>query len=360
MLILILKKLNSIMVNQANKRFLGKITIFLLLANIFIAGYIPYIPFKPSVIPLEKRIPFSDYQELQGSSILRTQNLSDLGEIESLDLTVLADNYPNGELSALWGLSILIETSSSTVLLDTGQSYSVLRDNALSLAKDLSEVDFVVISHEHWDHIGGLSYIEEVNPGVTVYVPSLIDTQTFNTINQSNLNVIKINETTIIQRGFAIVGELNGPPYEQALVVNVKDVGLVSFVGCSHPGVENVIGKVTTDLRIDTYMVIGGFHMVSATEQQIEDTIESLFELGVKKIFPIHCSGDTIRQYMAQHFPQQYGQGNVGFQLTVNKFTITIDEALPLIFAILISAIVISLTLIASTFIRKKKGVKRA
>ena len=348
------------MMNQVNKRFLGKILIFFVLANIIITGYIPYFPYKPSMIPLEKSVPTCNFQALQGSSILRTQAISDFGEIESLDLTVLADNYPHGELSALWGLSILIETSSSTVLLDTGQSYSVLRDNSLTLAKDLSEVDFVVISHEHWDHIGGLSYIEEVNPGVTVYVPSRIDTQTFNSINQSNLNVIKINETTIVQRGFAIIGELNGPPYEQALVVNVKDVGLVSFVGCSHPGVENFIEKATNDLGIDTFMVIGGFHMVAATEQQIEDTIESLLELGVKKIFPIHCSGDNIRQYMAQHFPQQYGQGNVGFQMTVNVFTIKIGEALPLIFAILISAIVISLTLIASRFIRKKKVVKRA
>ena len=187
-----------------------------------------------------------------------------------------------------------------------------------------------------------------------------MDNQAFNDINQLDFDVIKINDTTIIQRGFAIIGELNGPPYEQALAVNVKDVGLVSFVGCSHPGVENLIEKATTDLGIDTYMVIGGFHMVSASEQQISDTIESLLELGVKKIYPIHCSGDTIRQYMEQHYPQQYGQGNVGFQMTVNRFTIDIGEALPLIFAILISAAVISLTFFVSWFIKKKNGVKRA
>ena len=342
------------MINQSNKRFLEPIIILILLANVFIAGYIPYTVCKLSVISTEKSIPLSDNYALRGSSFLRTQNLSDFGEIESLDLTVLADNYPNGDLSALWGVSILIETSNSTVLLDTGQSYSVLRENSLALNKNLSQVDFVVISHEHWDHVGGLSYIEEVNPGVTVYVPSLMDITTFNNINQSNLNVIIINETTIIQPGFAIIGELNGPPYEQALAVNVKDVGLVSIVGCSHPGVENIIEKATNDLGIDTYMVIGGFHMGAATIQQIEGTIDRLIELGVNRIYPIHCSGDLIRQYMAEHYPQQYGQANVGFQITININTINPNEPLLIISAILISAIVISLTVLASWFMRKK------
>lgn len=326
--------------NHSSKKILAAIFIFILLANII-------------YILTEKSNLLSYNVELRGSSNLSTQSLDDLGQVESLDLTVVCDNYPHGELSALWGVSILIETKDSKVLLDTGQSYSSLRDNSLALNKDLSEVDFVVISHDHWDHVGGLSYIEEVNPGVTVYVPSLMDSQTFNTINQSDLNVIKINETTIIQPGFAIIGELNGPPYEQALVVNVKDVGLVCFVGCSHPGVENLVEKATTDLEHDPYMVIGGFHMGNTIEQEIHDTIERLLELGVKKIFPIHCSGDLFRQYMADHYPQQYGQAHVGFQMTINIFTIN-----PIVYFVVIPALIVSLTVLTGWFIRKK--IKRS
>ena len=348
------------MTTPSNKKFCELFIVFIIFVNIFIAGYNPYIFFKPNILSSENNILFYNSDALHGSSFLRTHNLSDFGEVESLDLTVAADNYPNGDLSALWGVSMLIETNKSTVLLDSGQSYPVLRGNSLALNKNLSKVDFVVISHEHWDHVGGLSYLEEVNPGVTVYVPSLMDTQTFNDINQTNLNVIKINETTIIQQGFAIIGELNGPPYEQALAVNVKDVGLVCFVGCSHPGVENIIEKATTDLGIETYMVIGGFHMGAATEQQIEDTIDRLIELGVNKIYPIHCSGDLIRLHMSNHYPEQYGQGNVGFQMTINIYTINPSEP-PLIFPIiLIPVIVSSLTIITVWFIRKKILRKRA
>ena len=324
------------MINYSKKRSTVKLLLFITVINLIITGF------------------FINTSALHGSYYLRTQSVSGLGEVDSLDLTVLTDNYPNGELTDEWGLSILVETSDSSVLIDTGQSYDALRDNSLALNKDLSDVDFVVISHEHWDHIGGLGYIEEVNPNVTVYVPEDIDNQVFNTINQSNLNIVKISDTTVIRRGFAIVGQLYGPPYEHALAVNVKGVGLVCFTGCSHPGVEFIVEKAITDLAYDCYMVIGGFHMVGATEQQIDNTIGRLLELGVKKIYPIHCSGDGIREYMADNYPSEYGQGNVGFQLTVNVFAVNW-----IVFFILIPAIGIFLAVLTGWFIRKKVRGKK-
>ena len=117
--------------NHSSKKILATI-FFILLANTI-------------YILTEKSNLLSYNNELRGSPNLSTQNLDDLRQIESLDLMVVCDNYPQGELSALWGLSILIETKDSKVLLDTGQSYSSLRDNLLALNKDLSDVDFVVI-----------------------------------------------------------------------------------------------------------------------------------------------------------------------------------------------------------------------
>ena len=283
------------------------------------------------------------------SSNLRTQNSNQLGEVESLDLTILCDNYPNEDLVCEWGFSALIETNGLTVLLDTGQSYSGLRENSLDLNKDLSEVDYVVISHEHWDHVGGLSYIDEINPGVTVYVPEHMNSQTFNSINQSSLNAVKVNATTIIEDGFAVIGELYGPPYEQALAVNVKDVGLVCFVGCSHPGVENHVEKAIEDLGYNVYMVIGGFHMGAATQQVIQLKIDRLLELGVQKIYPTHCSGDPIRQYLASSYPLQYGLAYVGFQASVNIIAVN-----PLISLITVPLTVISLTIFIGWFQKKE------
>jgi hypothetical protein len=105
-------------------------------------------------------------------------------------------------------------------------------------------------------------------------------------------------------------------------------------------------------------MVIGGFHMGNAPEQEITDTIERLIELGVKEIFPIHCTGDTFREYMEDHYPQYYGEGHVGLQLTIN-INFVQRKILSLIYSIVIVAVVISL-FITGLFLRKKFEGKRA
>ncbi|RLF13813.1 MAG: hypothetical protein DRJ66_07160, partial [Thermoprotei archaeon] len=102
----------------------------------------------------------------------------------------------------------------------------------------------------------------------------------------------------VIAKGVAVIGELYGPPYEQALAVNVKGRGLVIFVGCSHPGVDNIVKKAVSDLNEKPYIVIGGFHLVGASEDRIASVANSLIKLGLKKIYPMHCSGDSIRGYI--------------------------------------------------------------
>ena len=240
-----------------------------------------------------------------------------VGSVKWLKLIIVVDNYPDGELKTAWGLSILVKTPKNTILFDTGPDPSILRENLKKLGVDPSEIDFVVISHEHGDHINGLPYLAKVRPGLRVYVPK----GTAEKIRIRGLDIKEVDKTTKVAEGIAIIGWLYGPPAEEALAINVEGRGLVILVGCSHPGVVNIVAKAKTDLGIKPYLVLGGFHMIGASESACKETIKRLIELGVEKIAPIHCSGDRIRSILEKEFPQNWLKCHIGSVIEVSAST---------------------------------------
>lgn len=245
------------------------------------------------------------------------------GYVDLVEIIVLVDNYPNPlkpNLKTAWGISMLVKTSNVTILFDAGPSPEVLEYNCRILGVDLSEVDFVVISHEHGDHVGGLPYLAKVKPGCRVYVPSGMNSFTKNWIKSLNLTLIEVKETTVITKGVVILGELYGPPWEQALVVNTAK-GLVVLVGCSHPGVVSIVDKAVKEIKNTPYLVIGGFHMVSCSRDTCIKVTEELLKRNVKFIAPIHCSGDTIREVLESKYSEHYLEAHVGTVVKVGEST---------------------------------------
>lgn len=165
--------------------------------------------------------------------------VSELGEVPWVKLTVLVDNSPNpfnSELVDAWGLSILVETPFNVILFDAGPDPLVLQHNVEVLDKSLEKASFIVISHEHGDHVRGLEYIAGVNGSITVYIPGHAPRSIEEWIKSVGFkHVVRVYSTIKLSEGVAVVGELYGPPYEQALAVNVKGLGLVVLAGCSHP-----------------------------------------------------------------------------------------------------------------------------
>src|SRR5438094_4495448 len=87
-------------------------------------------------------------------------------------ITVLYDAF--GKASAMqkdWGYAALVEYGGKRILFDTGGNGAVLAQNAKAKGIDLSKLDFVVMSHRHGDHMGGLSYVLSLNPSVKIYAP---------------------------------------------------------------------------------------------------------------------------------------------------------------------------------------------
>ena len=238
----------------------------------------------------------------------------ELGSVKSCKLTVVVDNNPDSGLEAAWGVSILAEVGDLKILFDTGPDPGILEKNLMELGVDPSKIDMVVISHGHHDHVGGLPYLAEAKPGLRVYVPRGLGKG----LSNLKLDVVEINDTTVIADGVAIIGPLYGPPTEQALALNVEGKGLVILVGCSHPGVVNIVRKARDDLGVKPYLVLGGFHMAGCSEEECRKTIQELLELGMEKISPIHCSGRTIRGILREEYPNNYVECHVGSRIMID------------------------------------------
>lgn len=89
-----------------------------------------------------------------------------------VQITVLYDAFgQNSAMQKDWGYAALVEYGGKRILLDTGDNPDILAQNAKAKGIDLAKLDFVVMSHRHGDHMGGLSYFLSVNPRVPIYAP---------------------------------------------------------------------------------------------------------------------------------------------------------------------------------------------
>lgn len=236
--------------------------------------------------------------------------------VESVKITVLIDNYPNSTLNSPWGLSILVETPNSTILFDTGPDPIALQENAEKLGVDLSQLDLVIISHGHADHVEGLSHVADQNPNITVFVPVDMSSQVKQRISSWNVTMVEVETNLMIKNHIAIIGPLYGPPSEQAVAINVEKLGLIILVGCSHPGVDNLVKEAKDYYDTQPYAVIGGFHLFDKTQEEIIIVVEELLKTNIKRIFPCHCSGDAIRNYLQTNHPSYYEELTVGYSTT--------------------------------------------
>ncbi len=259
-------------------------------------------------------IPFTGTRQIGSSLTQPGVNLENA--VDSVKFTVLLDNYPNGTLNAPWGLSIFIETPNLTILFDTGPDPQDLRENIEELGIDISQIDLVVISHGHRDHFHGISYIAGQIPNIPVYFPENMNTFCKDMLTSLNATKIEIGETYSIADGITIIGGLYDPLNEQALAINVKGLGLIIFVGCSHPDVANIVQKAKNDLGVQPYAVFGGFHTFEDDIETISDLIDELMVKNLTKICPTHCSGDLIRNYLQSNYLSYYEEVKVGYSTT--------------------------------------------
>ncbi len=239
-----------------------------------------------------------------------------------MELTILVDNHTSAGncLISEHGLSFFIEEGDTKLLFDCGSSDAFIK-NAYNMQIDLANVTDIILSHGHFDHIGGFLRLQALYQkfkfaGIQFDEKKLIahpnvfkpeDGEIYSGENfklsleevQKFFNLILTKSPRYITSKLVYLGEIpikfgtvknDYPLDETALAYKSKD-GLVIFSGCSHSGVKNIMEHakyVTSENRINT--IIGGLYLINRTEDEINELGEYLKSQNVKRIFPCHCT----------------------------------------------------------------------
>lgn len=236
--------------------------------------------------------------------------------VRALTIIVTYDNNPYKEgLSTAWGFSCLIRGTEKTILFDTGGRGSLLLANMTSLGIDPEEIDAVVISHIHGDHVGGMEALIERNRRVIVYLPASFPASFKRGLGSYGVKIVEVHGPRRICEGVYSLGELGSWLKEQSLVIHT-DGGLIVITGCAHPGIVKIVSRGKDLIGGDVLLVMGGFHLGGESRSGLEKIIERFKELGVKNVGPCHCSGDLARKMFQQAYGEHYIRVGVGRTIT--------------------------------------------
>ena len=279
-----------------------------------------------------------------------------------MKIITLVDNRTQSKsLETEHGLSLYIKTDDNLkILYDTGQSDMFMR-NALKLGLNMNEIDMVVISHGHYDHIGGLMGLLKTNKTAKVYLNSTIfDYEYFSVKNgvkkmngfppellEYRERFVLLNKNTafnnfwlitnikqmydtpkgnsILYRQNKDIEELDQFEHELILVINTQQ-GLCVLTGCGHNGVLNIVATVQEVVpHKEIHCLYGGFHLIDGKEYVDVETTDELSNIADEltkllpnsKFFTGHCTGEKAIKVLSETMEGKLEAFYVGKQLTI-------------------------------------------
>jgi 7,8-dihydropterin-6-yl-methyl-4-(beta-D-ribofuranosyl)aminobenzene 5'-phosphate synthase len=265
-------------------------------------------------------------------------------------VTILYDAFgKDSGMQKDWGYAALVEYGGKRILFDTGNNPSVLERNVKAKHVDLSKLDFVVMSHRHGDHMGGLSYLLKVNPTVKIYAPkegfgvfggdlpsafyrkdlSLpAEQRYYNGAPPEKMrfgsawpdaNFELVDKDTEISPDIHLIALVSDKPgtlelHELSLAINTPE-GMVIVVGCSHPGIDRIVAAAAS-INPHIHVIVGGFHLVVTNDADIEKVVAALHDTyKVEYVAPGHCTGEPAFTAFRKGFGDHYLYAGLGTTL---------------------------------------------
>jgi len=254
-----------------------------------------------------------------------------------MKITTLVENYlyeeKNERLKPQHGLSLYIELENKVILFDAGKD-DLFYENSKILGKDIAKVDYLVLSHAHYDHVGGLEKFLGINKKAKIIVNKNVTEKVYSK-RLGNYKYIGIPINLVLENlgrfifveeeykldekinfiinknhiGDSLKGnshlykkveseyKLDDFDHELIMVIEEEKDKLVVFTGCSHSGVLNMVKSVEDKYPEKSIIgLVGGFHLQDNVTKKLIEPVERVEDLGNKlkkipQIYTGHCTG---------------------------------------------------------------------
>jgi 7,8-dihydropterin-6-yl-methyl-4-(beta-D-ribofuranosyl)aminobenzene 5'-phosphate synthase len=226
--------------------------------------------------------------------------------------TVYDNQTLDPNLFSAWGFACLV---GDDLLFDTGGDSRRLLSNMEKMGIDPMGIKAVVLSHAHGDHTGGLSGLLNTGARPTVYVPRSFPRQ-FKADVRALTALVEVEGPVEIRPGIHTTGEMGSRLVEQALAVETSS-GTVVVTGCAHPGVVEMVRRAKESVGGEVAVVLGGFHLGSASRRQVERIVADFRDLGVRQVAPCHCTGDRAMGTFAEEYGDDFVKVGAGLVFTI-------------------------------------------
>ncbi len=244
-----------------------------------------------------------------------------------------------------WGFAPLVRFDGKTILFNAGGDSAIMKHNMEVAKVDPSEIDILVISHEHWYLYQGASSLLKLNPKIQVYATPTVKDMLIQEDEKWGKNIHLVDRTVKITPNI-FVHEMKSMPRHGGrfgiLTLNMflkTTDGLIVIGACGH---VNVFDMLKQDSRIAhesiVHMYIGGMHLLppgkevdlpggrgkyivpqefSYSDEYILKLINKLHELGVEKIMPTNCTGERAEALFKKDFKENYIKQFLGMTLKI-------------------------------------------
>jgi 7,8-dihydropterin-6-yl-methyl-4-(beta-D-ribofuranosyl)aminobenzene 5'-phosphate synthase len=274
-----------------------------------------------------------------------------------LRIRILVDNRGCDGLVEEHGFAVWLEAGGRTLLFDTGQG-KALTANAAALGCDLGRVEALVLSHGHYDHSGALSRVLQAAPAARIHlhagalaerysvrpgeVPrpiavAVADRERLLSLPTGQLQWV--DGPRSLAPGIGISGPIprvhpledtGGPffldpsgsrpdPLDDDLALWIETAyGLLVVTGCCHAGLVNTVEHLRAVSGVGKiYGIIGGLHLLNASDERLEATCAALREWAPAFVVPCHCTGEEATALLCRELGERVIPGYAGFTLTV-------------------------------------------